>query len=352
MCFVDYPGFNLRLARALHTRGLTRKVGARIRALYYISPQIWAWKAGRRFEMAEHLDAMAVIFPFEVKSYADTVLPVEFVGHPFAAGDYQSPVSYDPAGPCCCCPAAAGRPWRGSSRRCSPATRSSSCTIPTAPRRCCFPSEEIKGVVEEFPARPARPKAYISQYPNGHFVPVAKLRIADLENRRDAAMKQQLEEMRKEMETARHKDVETEAEIGYWNSVNKNDPEVLELYLQKYPQGIYSLLAHKLIDQVKQERETQRAIKEEERRRRDQAAKENELQKLEQERTAREAKDAEAKKHAEEARNANDLRKLQDDQRARDLELKPGYLATIWPTVASRFLPCGPVATGITQGST
>jgi lipid-A-disaccharide synthase len=87
VCFVDYPGFNLRLARALHARGLTRTVRGNIRALYYISPQIWAWKAGRRFEMAEHLDAMAVIFPFEVKSYADTVLPVEFVGHPFAAGD-------------------------------------------------------------------------------------------------------------------------------------------------------------------------------------------------------------------------------------------------------------------------
>jgi lipid-A-disaccharide synthase len=99
VCFVDYPGFNLRLAQALHARGLTRTARGEIRALYYISPQIWAWKAGRRFEMAEHLDAMAVIFPFEVKSYADTVLPVEFVGHPFAAGDYRSPVSYDRAGP-------------------------------------------------------------------------------------------------------------------------------------------------------------------------------------------------------------------------------------------------------------
>ena len=49
--------------------------------------------------MAKHLDAMAVIFPFEVKSYADTPLPVEFVGHPLVAGDYQSPVSYDPASP-------------------------------------------------------------------------------------------------------------------------------------------------------------------------------------------------------------------------------------------------------------
>lgn len=99
VCFVDYPGFNLRLARALHARGLTRQGGGGIRALYYISPQIWAWKAGRRFEMARHLDAVAVIFPFEVKSYADTTVPVEFVGHPFVADDYRAPVRFDPAGP-------------------------------------------------------------------------------------------------------------------------------------------------------------------------------------------------------------------------------------------------------------
>jgi lipid-A-disaccharide synthase len=99
VCLVDYPGFNLRVARALHTRGLSVKGGGAIRALYYISPQIWAWKAGRRFEMARHLDAMAVIFPFEVASYADTALPVEFVGHPFVADDYAAPLRYDAAGP-------------------------------------------------------------------------------------------------------------------------------------------------------------------------------------------------------------------------------------------------------------
>ncbi len=99
VCFVDYPGFNLRVARALHARGLTLKGGGNIRALYYISPQIWAWKAGRRFEMARHLDAMAVIFPFEVRSYADTTLPVEFVGHPFVAPGHRTPVSYAAAGP-------------------------------------------------------------------------------------------------------------------------------------------------------------------------------------------------------------------------------------------------------------
>ena len=99
VCFVDYPGFNLRLAAALRERGLSRKGGGALRTLYYISPQIWAWKAKRRFSMARDLDAMAVIFPFEPQCYADTSLAVEFVGHPFVAPDYRSPVRYDPAGP-------------------------------------------------------------------------------------------------------------------------------------------------------------------------------------------------------------------------------------------------------------
>lgn len=99
VCFVDYPGLNLRLAAALRERGLSRKGGGDIRTVYYISPQIWAWKAKRRFTMARDLDAMAVIFPFEPACYADTSLPVEFVGHPFVASDHRPPVRYDAEGP-------------------------------------------------------------------------------------------------------------------------------------------------------------------------------------------------------------------------------------------------------------
>ena len=99
VCFVDYPGMNLRLAAALRERGLSVKGGGKIKTLYYISPQIWAWKAGRRFAMARDLDAVAVIFPFEPKHYRDTALPVEFVGHPFVATRYRTPVCYDPDGP-------------------------------------------------------------------------------------------------------------------------------------------------------------------------------------------------------------------------------------------------------------
>ncbi len=97
--FVDYPGFNLRLADRLFKASLSRKSGGNIGLYYYISPQIWAWKAGRRFKMARLLDGMGVIFPFELKSYADTTLPVRFVGHPFVSEGLPSNLSLDPSGP-------------------------------------------------------------------------------------------------------------------------------------------------------------------------------------------------------------------------------------------------------------
>lgn len=99
VCFVDSSGLNLRIAQGLFERGYSRKAGGPTKALYYISPQIWASRAGRRFEMAKHLDGLAAIFPFEPAVYADTALPVEFVGHPFVAPDYAAPVKFDPAGP-------------------------------------------------------------------------------------------------------------------------------------------------------------------------------------------------------------------------------------------------------------
>lgn len=96
LVLVDYPGFNLRLAKALADRGISRKGGGTVAVYQYISPQIWAWKAGRRFKMAKVLDEVGAIFPFEPDCYADTDLPVQFVGHPFADPRHQLPVSYDP----------------------------------------------------------------------------------------------------------------------------------------------------------------------------------------------------------------------------------------------------------------
>jgi lipid-A-disaccharide synthase len=102
--FVDYPGFNLRFAKALFEKRLSKKGGGSIPLYYYISPQIWAWKAKRRFTMAKHLDALAVLFPFECESYSDTDLPVAFVGHPFLRKGYCLPMAYDPEGPILCLP--------------------------------------------------------------------------------------------------------------------------------------------------------------------------------------------------------------------------------------------------------
>jgi len=73
---VDYPGFNLRVAKALREGGYTGKL------LYYISPQVWAWKKGRVKTMAKVLDLMICIFPFEKDFYEKSGLRTEFSGHP------------------------------------------------------------------------------------------------------------------------------------------------------------------------------------------------------------------------------------------------------------------------------
>ncbi|NBB80922.1 MAG: lipid-A-disaccharide synthase [Verrucomicrobia bacterium] len=99
ICFVDYPGFNLRLAEQLSARGLSKKGGGGIGLSYYVSPQVWAWKAKRRFKMAQLLDRLGVIFPFEVECFADTDLQTEFVGHPFARADWEPPFRYEADGP-------------------------------------------------------------------------------------------------------------------------------------------------------------------------------------------------------------------------------------------------------------
>lgn len=97
--FVDYPGMNLRIAKRLMEEGIASTAGGDTRMLYYISPQVWVWKAKRKFQMAKMLDSLAVIFPFEVDVFEGTQLDTRFVGHPFLAGDYDLPVSYDPCGP-------------------------------------------------------------------------------------------------------------------------------------------------------------------------------------------------------------------------------------------------------------
>ena len=73
--FIDYPGFNLKIAKFTHAQGFKN--------FYYISPQVWAWKKGRIKTMRKVLDMMYVILPFEKPFYdCNNVQNVEFVGHP------------------------------------------------------------------------------------------------------------------------------------------------------------------------------------------------------------------------------------------------------------------------------
>src|SRR5205823_190642 len=73
---IDYPGFNLRLARALRAKF------AELKIIYYISPQVWAWNRRRVSQMARLIDLMLCIFPFESELYEESALRAIFVGHP------------------------------------------------------------------------------------------------------------------------------------------------------------------------------------------------------------------------------------------------------------------------------
>jgi lipid-A-disaccharide synthase len=74
LVLLDYPEFNLHLAR------IAKRCGVPV--LYYISPQVWAWRRGRVRKIARRVDRMAVILPFEAPFYRRTGLPVTYVGHP------------------------------------------------------------------------------------------------------------------------------------------------------------------------------------------------------------------------------------------------------------------------------
>src|SRR5262245_34896691 len=74
LVLIDFPEFNLRLARLAKSLGIP--------VLYYISPQIWAWRQGRVKQISRWVDHMAVVFPFEEEFYARHGVKVTFVGHP------------------------------------------------------------------------------------------------------------------------------------------------------------------------------------------------------------------------------------------------------------------------------
>jgi lipid-A-disaccharide synthase len=96
---IDYPDFNLRLAAQLKKRGVP--------VLYYVSPQVWAWKRGRIRTIRETVSRMLVIFPFEEALYRAEGIPVTHVGHPLvdlvkpssARGAFLADLGLDPRRP-------------------------------------------------------------------------------------------------------------------------------------------------------------------------------------------------------------------------------------------------------------
>jgi len=80
---VDYPGFNLRLAREIKKRFChSRESGNPIKIIYYISPQVWAWREKRVLGIKELVDRMIVLFPFEQGIYEKYGMKVDYAGHP------------------------------------------------------------------------------------------------------------------------------------------------------------------------------------------------------------------------------------------------------------------------------
>jgi lipid-A-disaccharide synthase len=74
LVLIDYPGFNVRLAEKAH--------GEKIKVIYYISPQVWAWAKERVKRLGQVIEKMLVVFSFEEEIYRREGVPVKFVGHP------------------------------------------------------------------------------------------------------------------------------------------------------------------------------------------------------------------------------------------------------------------------------
>jgi lipid-A-disaccharide synthase len=96
---IDFPDFNFALARAMKKRGVP--------VVYYISPQLWAWRSGRMKTMQRVVDRVLVIFPFEEEIYRQARVPVQWVGHPLfdvqpphqPRGTFLPEVGLDPSRP-------------------------------------------------------------------------------------------------------------------------------------------------------------------------------------------------------------------------------------------------------------
>lgn len=96
---IDFPDFNFRLLPAMHRLGIP--------VVYYVSPQLWAWRPGRIRQIQRYVSKMLVIFPFEAAIYQQAKVPVAFVGHPLidllgtppARSEWLTSIGVDPLRP-------------------------------------------------------------------------------------------------------------------------------------------------------------------------------------------------------------------------------------------------------------
>lgn len=86
---IDYPGFNLRLAKSLRKKGYTGKI------IHYICPSVWAWGKNRVQTISENVDRLLTIYPFEAKYFLETKLDVEYIGNPLVETIQSHPFRSD-----------------------------------------------------------------------------------------------------------------------------------------------------------------------------------------------------------------------------------------------------------------
>lgn len=91
LILIDYPGFNLRMARFVHTHHWSRPEG-RPQVFYYIAPKVWAWKEKRVAKLREYVDKLFIIFPFEIAYFRHHGIEAYYAGNPLMDSVSQRPV--------------------------------------------------------------------------------------------------------------------------------------------------------------------------------------------------------------------------------------------------------------------
>lgn len=131
---IDYPGFNLRMAKHLKKSGYQGKI------IQYISPTVWAWGKGRIRDMEQSLDQLLTIYPFEQRAFQNSPLNVNYVGNPLLETLQSHP--YDPD-------------WR---RKCA--------LSETAPLLALFPGSRPKEILRNLPVQMAAAKLLMQKNPS------------------------------------------------------------------------------------------------------------------------------------------------------------------------------------------